>query len=145
MQTNQLHRAIWLWRQRRERGHHVIPHSLTLSRFFSFFFLFFVFLLLLLQSLTICLAGELHGHRRDLYMIISFFSWSFCILSSFSSFFFFFLLSFSDEASTPPLWATFTPPPSPWRPHVTTPCTSGVGEAHHPSWWLLLLQRHFGS
>ena len=63
-------------------------------------------------------------------------------------FFFFFFLPISNEASTPPLWATSAPlplPPSPWQPHVATPCTSGVGEAHHSLWWLLLLRRHFGA
>ena len=37
-QIDQLHCAIWLRRQRRERGYQITPHSLTLSRFFSFFF-----------------------------------------------------------------------------------------------------------
>jgi len=58
---------------------------------------------------------------------------------------FFFLLSFFVEASTP-LWATFTPslpPPSSWRPRTATLCTSGAGEVHRPSWWLLLLQCRF--
>ena len=58
-----------------------------------FFFLFSVFLLLLLQSLIVRLTSELHGRRRDLYMMILFFSWCFRILSSFffssSSFFHF--------------------------------------------------------
>ena len=65
-------------------------------------------------------------HQRDLYMMISFFSWCFCISSSFSSFLFFlfFLLSFFDEASTPPSWATsapLLPAPSQWRPRCHAP------------------------
>jgi len=81
-------------------------------------------------------------------MMIVFFSWCLTFRHPSFLFYFFFFLPISNEASTPPLWATSAPlplPPSPWQPHVATPCTSGVGEAHHSLWWLLLLRRHFGA
>ena len=119
------------------------PHSLAFLLLLSLFFFIFSIFLLLLQSLVLHLAGELHGHRRDVYMMISFFSWCFRIPSSFSSFFFFFLLSFSDEASTPPPWAT-TAVVVPVAASRRDACTSGIGEVRHPSWWLLLLRHCYG-
>ena len=84
------HLATTLEKREGSPGNPSFPHSLTfllpLSLFF--FFLFSIFLLLL-QSLAIRLAAELHGRLRDPYMMISFFSWCFCIQSSFSSFLFF--------------------------------------------------------
>ncbi|KAL2990404.1 hypothetical protein AAZX31_11G198600 [Glycine max] len=69
-------------------GNPSFSHSLTFLLPLSLFFFLSSIFLLLLQSLVIRLVNELHGRRRDLYMMI-FFSWCLCISSFFSSFHFF--------------------------------------------------------